>query len=211
MKYLTVKNWSEFQHYKDRHPPWIKLHRALLDDYEFARLQDASKAHLMLIWLFASSHDGRVPADPKFLQTKLGLDKQPDLEMFVDQGFLIAEQDASGVLAEGKQEDSDALGLARSREKRREEAEESNKRFEIFWSAYPKRVAKPDALKAWREAKIQNGDFDRVMSALEAFKASDEWRESKYIPHPAKWLNKRRFEDEISRPPATPDPTLGAI
>jgi hypothetical protein len=39
-QWLTIKNWSEFQHYKDRNPPWIKLHRALLDDYAFAALPD---------------------------------------------------------------------------------------------------------------------------------------------------------------------------
>jgi len=27
---LRVKNWGKFQHYKDRNPPWIKLHRGLL-------------------------------------------------------------------------------------------------------------------------------------------------------------------------------------
>ena len=32
---LTVRNWSDFQHYKDRSPPWIRLHRDLLDNYEF--------------------------------------------------------------------------------------------------------------------------------------------------------------------------------
>ena len=29
---LIPKNWSQFQHYKGRRPPWIKLHRALLDE-----------------------------------------------------------------------------------------------------------------------------------------------------------------------------------
>lgn len=103
MKYLRVKNWTEFQHYKDRNPPWIKLHRALLDDYEFARLQDASKAHLVLIWLFASQRDGSIPADPIFLKKKLGLQKEPDLKLFIDHGLLIPEQNASEVLAESKQ------------------------------------------------------------------------------------------------------------
>ena len=56
MNYLRVKNWEKFQHYKDRTPPWIKLYRDLLNDYEFSCLQDASKAHLMLIWLLAFSH-----------------------------------------------------------------------------------------------------------------------------------------------------------
>ena len=95
MIYLRVKNWTEFQHYKDRNPPWIKLHRCLLDDYEFSCLQDASKAHLMLIWLFASQSDGRIPSDPKFLKSKLGLDKEPDIKTLVDQGFLVPEQSAS--------------------------------------------------------------------------------------------------------------------
>ena len=35
---FSVKNWDEFQHYKDRNPPWIKLHNHLLDDYEFEML-----------------------------------------------------------------------------------------------------------------------------------------------------------------------------
>jgi hypothetical protein len=62
MTWLVVKNWATHQHYKDRMPPWIKLHMALLDDYEFSRLRDASKAHLTLIWLLASRENGRVRA-----------------------------------------------------------------------------------------------------------------------------------------------------
>jgi hypothetical protein len=103
VRYLRVKNWAEFQHYKDRNPPWIKLHRALLDDYEFSRLQDASKAHLVLIWLFASQKDGAIPEDPAFLKKKLGLKQEPNLKLFIDHGLLIVEQDASRVLAGSKQ------------------------------------------------------------------------------------------------------------
>lgn len=207
MRYLRVKNWSEFQHYKDRNPPWIKLHRALLDDYEFSRLQDASKAHLMLIWLFASQNDGRIPEDAKFLQRKLSLEKPPDLRTFIDQGLLIPEQPDSNALAESKQGDSDAQAFARSREKRREETEVHAERFASFWAAYPKKVAKPDALKAWQKLKLQNGDFEHLMSALEEQKRCDQWRkdQGKFIPHPATWLNKRRFEDQL---PAASEPSF---
>jgi hypothetical protein len=38
MRFLQVKNWRSFQHYGKRNPPWIKLHRALLDDYAFCAL-----------------------------------------------------------------------------------------------------------------------------------------------------------------------------
>ena len=99
MEYLRVKNWAEFQHYKFRNPPWIKLHRRLLDDYEFSCLQDASKAHLMLIWLFASQSDGLIPNNSKFLKMKLGLEKEPNLKWLIDHGLLIPEQDASKTLA----------------------------------------------------------------------------------------------------------------
>ena len=194
MNYLQVKNWSQFQHYNDRNPPWIKLHRALLDDYEFSRLQDASKAHLMLIWLFASQNGGRVPEDPKFLQTKLGLDKQPDLNSLVEQGFLLPEQTASSPPAERKQDASEVIAFARSREKRREETEKILALFERFWIAYPRKVAKQEALKAWRKIAPTAEQVDRMLGALEL--AKQRWSDPQYIPHPATWLRGERWTDE---------------
>ena len=196
MRYLTVKNWDEFQHYKDRNPPWIKLHRALLDDSEFARLPDASKAHLMLSWLLASQSNGRIPDDPKFLQAKLGLDKQPDLQLLVESGFLIPEQSAS---TNAEQDASKPLDLARSREERTKTSEEKERQFGRFWLAYPKRVAKPTAWKAWKSLNLDFEQYERLMAALERAKASDDWRKDggRFIPHPATWLNGRRFEDEL--------------
>lgn len=198
MGYLRVKNWDEFQHYKDRNPPWIKLHRALLDDYDFSRLHDASKAHLILIWLLAGQSGGRIPDDLKFLQAKLSLDKQPDLQVLVDAGFLIPEQVASTPLASVEQVASTPLAFARSREERRKEAEKNTARFEAFWKAYPRRVAKPDALKAWNKLQLTEEQCAALMTALDAAKRSEQWcrDDGKYIPHPATWLNKRRFEDE---------------
>lgn len=104
MAYLKVKNWTEFQHYKDRDPPWIKMHRKLLNDYEFSRLQDASKLHLMLIWLLAAQFDGRIPDDAVFLQQKLSLKSKPDLKPLIDGGYLIMEQDDSDTLADRTQD-----------------------------------------------------------------------------------------------------------
>ena len=210
MRYLIVKNWGEFQHYKDRNPPWIKLHRALLDDYEFARLPDASKAHLMLIWLLASQSNGRIPHDPKFLQAKLGLDKQPDLQVLVDSGFLLMEHDASG---SAEQDASNTLGLARSREERTKAAEESNAGFAAFWLAYPKRVAKEAAHRAWKKLALNAEQITFVMAALERAKSSEEWRKDggRYIPYPATWLNGRRFEDELQLPAPQGQPAVGPM
>jgi hypothetical protein len=100
MKFLQVKNWEHFQHYKKRNPPWIKLHRAILDDYQFCSLPDSAKGHLMLLWLYASQNNGQVPVDIPFLERKLfctGI----DLDVLVAHGFLVSPQGASISLARG--------------------------------------------------------------------------------------------------------------
>ena len=43
---LKIKDWDKFQHYKDRNPPWIKLSTDTFQNYDFSRLQDASKLQL---------------------------------------------------------------------------------------------------------------------------------------------------------------------
>jgi hypothetical protein len=57
---LTPKDWTDFQHYKDRSPIWIKLHRKLLDNYDFSRLPVASRALAPMLWLLASEYDGGI-------------------------------------------------------------------------------------------------------------------------------------------------------
>lgn len=49
-----IKEWSSFQSYKDRSPPWIRLHKKLLDDYNFQRMSVEARALLPMLWLIAS-------------------------------------------------------------------------------------------------------------------------------------------------------------
>ena len=88
MTHLRVKNWGRFQQYKDRTPPWIKLHTDLLDNYEFSALPDASKAHLILIWVLASKVDNKIPARPDWIATKIFATEPVDLELLIEAGFL---------------------------------------------------------------------------------------------------------------------------
>jgi hypothetical protein len=101
---LKPKNWEKFQHYKDRCPPWIKLHRDLLNDREFMRLPLASKALAPLLWLLASeSKDGCFQADSEELEVRLRIasnDIDAGLKPLIDKGFFVV---ASGVLADSLQ------------------------------------------------------------------------------------------------------------
>ena len=95
MRYLTVKNWRDFQHYKKRSPPWIKLHRLIIEDYKFSKLKDKTKAHLMLIWVLASGTEGRIPHDAKFIADKISATEPVDLDAMIAAGFLIEDEGAS--------------------------------------------------------------------------------------------------------------------
>lgn len=92
-----IKNWGEFQHYKNRAPPWIKLHRSFLDNYEFACLPVASKALAPMIWLLAAeSSDGSVRIDSEWLAFRLRwpeADVIAGLKPLCDAGFIIVASD----------------------------------------------------------------------------------------------------------------------
>jgi len=87
-KYFRVKNWDRFQHYKDRNPPWIKLHNHLLDDYEFELLSDATKGHLLCIWMLASRTNNKLPYDQTWIKRKIGANSNVDLKILIDSGFI---------------------------------------------------------------------------------------------------------------------------
>jgi hypothetical protein len=71
---IRPKNWAVFQHYKDRCPPWIKLHRDLLNNRDYMTLPLASKALAPLLWLLASeAKDGVFNAATEELMFRLHL------------------------------------------------------------------------------------------------------------------------------------------
>ena len=101
---LQPKNWAVFQHYKDRCPPWIKLHRDLLNDRVYMCLPIASKALAPLLWLLASeTKDGQFDGSLDELLFRLHItpkEYEDGIKPLIDKGFFIV---ASGALAESKQ------------------------------------------------------------------------------------------------------------
>ena len=103
MAHLEVRNWEKFQHYKHRNPPWIRLYVALLDDLEFARLPDVTKAHLVAIWMLAGRYHNRLPDDLKWLEQKMNTNQPVDWGKLLNDGWVTVSGDASDVLAQCKQ------------------------------------------------------------------------------------------------------------
>ena len=71
--------------------------------------------------------------------------------------------------------------------------------FESFWTAYPKKVGRGAAEKAWKRAKV-NGSLSILLNALDKQKITQQWTTEggKFIPHPTTWLNEKRWLDETT-------------
>ena len=71
--------------------------------------------------------------------------------------------------------------------------------FELFYSKYPKKKAKTQALKAFLKLSPNDELLQLILAAVEAHEKTEDWtkEDGKFIPHPATWLSQRRWEDEI--------------
>lgn len=72
--------------------------------------------------------------------------------------------------------------------------------FLKFWKAYPKKVGKQDALKAFKKIKPSKELVDQMVSVIEDAKNTEQWTKNngQYIPNPSTWLNQGRWEDDIN-------------
>jgi len=79
--------------------------------------------------------------------------------------------------------------------------------FELFWSAYPRKVAKGAARKAWAATSGKRPPVTEIVSAVTAQAETEQWREAggQYIPHPATWLRAERWGDVVNDRPIWTD------
>jgi uncharacterized protein YdaU (DUF1376 family) len=72
--------------------------------------------------------------------------------------------------------------------------------FDLVYQAYPKKVGKPAALRAWKAAKVKPDEVDLILKDIESRKLSRDWQkdDGQYIPNPSTYLNQRRWEDLTS-------------
>ncbi len=182
---LRAKKWEEFQHYQDRDPPWIKLHKRMLDDRVFHRLPDASRALAPMVWLLCSeSSDGSIKDAVAEISFRLRMTEkkaEEALNPLIEAGFFIVEQAASDALADRKP--------TACLDKRREEEEEKREiagAFQIFADAADRRGwPKPTALTPKRErsmrARLKEHGIDGWTAAVTRAEASS------FIPKMRGW------------------------
>lgn len=85
-----------------------------------------------------------------------------------------------------------------SKPRRAKASNDEDADFTAFWDAYPKKIAKPKALAAWRKAKLPA--ISDILASIASQSASEQWRKNggQFIPHPATWINGERWNDSTS-------------
>jgi hypothetical protein len=131
-QFIRVIDFEKLQHYHDRNPPWIKLHRSLLADWRILELSEGDRWHLLGLYLLASETDNLIPYRPSWIKQRLSLTRPISLKTLTAMGYIeLVEQDASGlkpaidVLADDEQGNS-PRALARVEESRVEESRVEN-------------------------------------------------------------------------------------
>ena len=205
---IRIKDFSKFQHFKDRSPPWVKLYRDILDDPDWHELDGDSAKILVMLWLIASEDEtkqGLLPDDRK-LRFRLRITDKA-LEQSLAKLSHWLERIDIDVISDRYQLDAPERAGEETEESRGETercspsaSEAADDGFPTFWEQYPKKVAKPQAMKAWKRIRPAGQVLADLVAGLEQQKASGEWQKDggQFIPHPATWLNARRWEDEVT-------------
>lgn len=79
-------------------------------------------------------------------------------------------------------------------------------RFDEFYAIWPKKVGKPNAKKAWVKA-IKLADPDEVIAGARLYAQNPHLPDRQFIPHPATWLNRHGWNDDLPTAPSSGRPT----
>jgi len=202
---IRVKNWSQFQHFKDRKPIWIKLYRELLDDIQWHELDAKSSKVLVMLWLLASEDDGNLP-DIKTISFRLRM-PESDVNACISKLSHYLEQDASTVISSVYQPDI--------LEKRREETKKKSKKFVVeipkpddvsddVWSDWLKHRESKDASVTGTVIKKIRNESAKISMTLESAMEmmclrnwqgfNSDWVKPKETQQTDWWMNDRRIK-----------------
>lgn len=117
----------------------------------------------------------------------------------IDRNNAISDARAKAGANKREQTQTNANKTEQKLTKQTKRKDEGSRNFQRFWDAYPRKVNKPGALRAFAKIDPDEALLEKMLSAIAKQKASAQWLEGngQYIPHPATWLNGQRWEDEV--------------
>ncbi len=151
--------------------------------------------------MLSESIDRSWPAISKYFEQVDGGMKNPRMEEVRLKAIDIYSKRVKA--AESRWSDEDASGNASAsatqnsklKTQKKENSERIKRLFAEFYSAYPRKVSKEPARKAFAKLNPDDDLFAEIMTALESHEKT--WSDPQFIPHPSSWINQRRWEDVL--------------
>lgn len=149
-----------------------------------------ASAELVTLYVFEGKPYLYLPTWDKHQQVRARRSKYPEPSSDLISSDIICNQmisDVPVIQSENKSESENESEFKSAREEA----------FDVFWAAYPRKVGKGAARKAF--AKLPAAVFPLLVPAVETQKQCAQWRKNggEYIPNPATWLNQERWEDKL--------------
>ena len=106
---VKIKNWDEFQHYKQRNPPWVKLYNDMVRGETWVSSSDKDRL-IMLVSLMVGSmgkNHGEIPSE-EYMQRVAYMTKRPDFQPLVESGWFEKIDDDSEMHTNASSAQADA-------------------------------------------------------------------------------------------------------
>lgn len=72
-------------------------------------------------------------------------------------------------------------------------------RFEVFWAAWPNKVARGQAESTWKKYNPDSQLLSEILAGIDRAKKYDRRFKDGYMPHPSTWLNQKGWMDVFDR------------
>ena len=197
---LSIPKWKQFQHYSARRPPWIKLHRSLLENRKWHQLSPPAAKLLTECWLLASEEEAGVLTGDVVEDIAWRLHRDPGevltcLKELENAGFVAIKNDDSSTTLAQREHDATLEKSREEKKKSKRAPRKFSKAFEQVWSIHA-RGPKGKADDAYKVA-VGNGVTHEVIVEKLAGYVAAELRDDFKGQHLFRWLRDERWQEEF--------------
>lgn len=193
-----IPDWGVFQNYKDRRPPWIRLHRTLLENRKFQSLPLSARAMLPMMWLLATETEdymsGIIDLPDEDICFRLRITQaelEKNIQSLVSSCFIEVVRFDTGMYENVSQRQN-------TESETKTDNRPSVEMFESFWNSWkPYEMVRGDK----RKAGESYGKACAIVNEKELLQAAKSYCETcarlkVKTKHVVTWLNQRGWENE---------------
>jgi hypothetical protein len=192
---MKIKNYNKFQHFKDRRPPWIKLHREMLDQRDISLISDRSFRVLIGLWLLASEDEtmeGCLPEIPE-IAFRLRMPESDIIKSFQELRHFVVDVDIK-MISERYQVDvpeteTETETKRETETERPTSAKSRSTKLDANWQL-------PDDYAIWAKQERPELNVNQVAAGFKDYWISEAKAKADWFATWRNWIRKQRADKQ---------------